>query len=167
MKFEELEFTKKIAFLRRLHAELNNILFDGKLKEDLKIDICSISGYYDSDVWACFATNGYEIITSPTGTGILFDHRFVEDASKIYDSYGADAQLRFICCTMLHEMVHQYIYETGRTEDKTHKDIYMEESLKHGLRYENEGEPEPQYIDLMVMVDLLNTGVFDDFDLLA
>jgi hypothetical protein len=68
---------------------------------------------------------------------------------------------------MLHEMVHQYIYETGRTEDKTHKDIYMEESLKHGLRYENEGEPEPQYIDLMVMIDLLDTGIFDDFELLA
>lgn len=168
MKFEELEFTKKIAFLRRLHAELNNILFDGTLKENLMIDICNMNKYHeDNEVLASFMMHGVEVIWSPTGTGILFDHVFAEETSRICDDDGEYEQLSFICCTMLHEMIHQYIYETGRTEDGTHKDIFMEESLKHGLGYYFEGVPETQYIDDDVISELEETGIFDDFELLA
>lgn len=166
MKFEELKFTKKIAFLRRLHAELNNILFDGTLKEDLMIDICNINKRHeDNEVLASFMMHGAEVALSPTGTGILFDHVFAEDASRICDDDGEHEQLNFICCTMLHEMIHQYIYETGRTEDGSHKDIFMEESLKHGLGYYFEGVPETQYIEDDVINELEETGIFDDFEL--
>lgn len=168
MKFEELKITKKIAFLRRLHAELNNILFDGMLREDIVIDICNINKYHEDDkVLASFMMHGAEVTLSPTGTGILFDHVFAEEASRIYDDDGELEQLGFICCTMLHEMIHQYIYETGRTEDGSHKDIFMKESIKHGLGYYFEGVPETQYIEDAVINELEGTGIFEDFELLA
>ena len=160
MKFEELEFAKQIAFLRRLHAELNNILFDGTLREDLIIDICNINKRFEDDeALASFMMQGAEVLLSPTGTGILFDPVFVEDTSRICDDEGEYEQLSFICRTMLHEMIHQYIYETGRTEDGTHMDIFMEESLKHGLGYYFEGVPGTQYVKDDVIDKLVETGI--------
>lgn len=132
MRFENLLFPNNIRVLKRLHKRLNKELFDGQLNDTIKIDICNLhNGLFKTSEKA---VAGFCVPNEIIQESILFDNQFIDDIA----AYPTQ-KLQAIALThmMLHEMIHQYCYETG-IDDHHHGEAWQQAAEEHGLHIKNE-----------------------------
>lgn len=137
MRFENLLFPDNIRVLQRLHKRLNKELFDGQLNT-IKIDICNIhNGYYKVSEKAAAVFCAPKEIIQPNEIiqeRILFDNQFIDDIAAYPTQNLQTLELTHM---MLHEMIHQYCYETG-IDDHHHGEAWQQAAEEHGLHIKNE-----------------------------
>ena len=104
MRFEQLDQTQRLAFLRQMHEHLNREAFLGALGE-IPIDIDDIAERYgDAEALAVYCSKAY----GEDAPKITFGTEFVAALARIPDE---QKQLEQLLTVMLHEMVHQYCDE--------------------------------------------------------
>lgn len=122
MRYKDLSFNKKIAFLKRLHAKLNKELFAGELPA-VGIDICN--NHYTGPSFAMYASSSQGLV----GPKIMF---FYEHEDYVEKRKTQKEQAYVLTALMLHEMVHQYCHIKG-IDDTGHGQSYMTAAQEHGL----------------------------------
>lgn len=128
MRFENLEWGKRIRFLQRLHKKLNKELFNGCLN-DILIDIQNLNKFDEwDDCYAQYRTGNKEFLEF-FPPRILFSLEFL-DRLELFKTQKE--QVMFLSQIMLHEMIHQYCHENGIVDDN-HSEAWQEEAAKHGL----------------------------------
>lgn len=155
MRFENLSYSEKRAFLQRLHKRLNRQLFYGQLKP-IDIIVENLSG-----------PNGEKVCFAVYKKTFQYERGELQQSAKISISYeGEDLiakqhtqkdQAYIVTMLLLHEMIHQYCAENG-IDEGNHNENWQRAAADHGLHsvYKNGviQEEDLQLITLIVISSL-------------
>lgn len=140
MRFERKNHEERIKTLYRLHKHINCYIFNNKLKE-IKIDICNKSTN-EFEKWGNF--NPYE------GKEINFETMEIKEMPQISitpelvddleELKTQREQVILLGSVMLHEMIHQYMYENNIDDCGGHGGKWEETAAKFGLISIYDGE---------------------------
>lgn len=133
MRFEKLSQLEQKEVLVNLHHLLNEQLFNNELKTiNISLENLDNAMYQIDDAFAVFFSHDF-IFNSEMkmvrGERIIFSYEFCDAIA----AYKTQREQRYLLVqVMLHEMIHQYCYETG-LDDGDHNENFMREAEKHGL----------------------------------
>lgn len=131
MRFEQMPHAAKIKTMHRLHRFINKEFFDNKLQE-IYLTIENLNKNND-DVWAGFSRNAYlfnpETKTAYQSMKIAFAWEFEE---YLAEQKTQKMQALIMGHIMLHEMIHQYCYESG-LDDSNHGGDWEQAAEEHLL----------------------------------
>ena len=132
MRFEQMEFERKIKTMRKFHKRINRDFFNGKLK-NIALDIANTNKGQMPDNVAMFTPSALsvnrETLEASFVEKISFAHEFIE---IIAEQKTQREQAFAIATVMLHEMIHQYCYENG-LDDENHSGEWEKTAYEHGL----------------------------------
>lgn len=147
MRFENLTRNNQLENLCRLHNMLNDGLFKGELKRSVHLppieewpEETGISLPGDSVVIGIahagkgVVLNAMALFSGHAGFDdeeIYFDHTYLKYAVSDFET--EEQQIEVIASIMLHEMIHQYIHETGKRDNSMHGRTFKRCCKEHGL----------------------------------
>ena len=133
MRYEKLSWLEQKEVLFNLHHLLNEQLFNNELKTiDINLENLNNAMYQIDDALAVFLNHDQIPNTEMKmvrGERILFSHEFL---GEIAACKTQREQRYLLVQVMLHEMIHQYCYETG-IDDDDHNENFISEAERHGL----------------------------------
>lgn len=150
MRYEQLTHAGKMKTLKRMHRFINKHFFNNSLRV-IPLDIENLSK--EEDLHGRFSV--CDLPGFPPEK-ISISYELEEDIEKVKTQKG---QVLFLGTVLLHETIHQYLYENG-IEDKNHAGQWEEAAKEHGLIsiYED-GTPIEEHLTLAGYITMLSFRV--------
>lgn len=123
MDFATLKHSEKLKALQQMHAAFNKGLYDNCL-QSVNIDIQNTGDY--SGAFRVYENNSNLIVIDATTVNCVLP-KLEEQEQKEY-----------LAIILLHEMIHQYLFEVSGNPDAGHSAAFYNAAINHGLFYETQ-----------------------------
>lgn len=123
MDFATLPHSEKLKALQQMHTTFNKNLYDNCL-QSVNIDIENTGDY--SGAFRVYKNNSYLIVIDSTIVNCVLP-KLEEQKQKEY-----------LAIILLHEMIHQYLFEVSGNPDAGHSAAFYNAAINHGLFYETQ-----------------------------